>query len=197
MQKQGCIALVLILLSFLLTSCITNVWTGVTLIYDRHNVYKQLSDYQLAASASRALYKDQIFKADNCAIDLAVINGDILLAGSVPTEGLREEALARVKRIDGYRRVFNQIAVKEIPDSTLEDNWITTKIRSQIFADSTINPRVFKVVTVEQIVYLMGDVLPEQADRVITIARECDGVKRVVKLFKYYNLSDKPSNKNQ
>ncbi len=74
----------------------------------------------------------------------------------------------------------------------MEDNWITTKIRSKILADSTIDPNDFKVVTADQIVYLMGDVIPEQAAKVIHIARTCTGVKRVVKLFKYYNLSDKP-----
>ena len=51
---------------------------------------------------------------------------------------------------------------------------------------------MFKVVTSERIVYLMGDVIPAEAARVIYFARTCEGVKRVVKLFKYYNLSDHP-----
>ena len=38
----------------------------------------------------------------------------------------------------------------------------------------------------------MGDVIPKEAAIVIQIARRCPGVKRVVKLLKYYNLSDKP-----
>jgi osmotically-inducible protein OsmY len=192
MHKQGCLALLLIVITVGLTGCITDVWTGATLVYDRHNVYKKISDLQLAANASHALYKDQTFKSSDCSIDLAVINGDILLAGHVPTSDLREEAFARITALSGYRRIFNQLAIGRERIDPLQDDWITAKIRSQIFADSKIDPHQFKVVTSERIVYLMGDVIPSEAARVIHIARSCMGVKRVVKLFKYYNLSDHP-----
>lgn len=187
--------LLMLVLSALLTGCITSVWTGANIVYDRHNIYKKLSDYQLAANASRALYQDKMFKRDDCDIDLAIINGDILMAGSVPTVELRQEAFDRLAALKGYRRIFNQLSTTQSNDDTLKDDWITAKIRSQILADSDINPHDFKVVTSDQIVYLMGDVIPEQAARVIHIARACTGVKRVVKLFKYYNLSDKPQEK--
>ena len=182
----------ILIFSALLTGCITEVWTGATVVYDRHNIYKKISDYQLAANASRALYKDKVFKREDCDIDLAIINGDILMAGSVPTIELRQEAFDRITALQGYRRIFNQLSTTQRNNNTIEDNWITAKIRSQIFTDSDINPHDFKVVTSDQIVYLMGDVIPEEAARVIHIARSCAGVKRVVKLFKYYNLSDHP-----
>lgn len=192
MYKHGCLALVLFVSTACLTGCITNVWTGVSLVYDRHNIYKKLSDYQLAANASRALYKDKMFKRADCSIDLAIINGDILLAGHVPTDILRQEAFQRITDLCGYRRIFNQLAIGQIANDSLQDDWITAKIRSQIFTDAAIDPHQFKVVTSERIVYLMGDVIPTEANRVIHIARSCSGVKRVVKLFKYYNLSDHP-----
>ena len=72
----------------------------------------------------------------------------------------------------------------------MKDSLITAKIRSQIVADSEINPRAFKVVTSDGVVYLMGDVIPTQADWVVEIARNTAGVLTVVKLFKYYQLSD-------
>lgn len=182
----------LITLCQFLTGCISNIWTGATLVYDRHNIYKKLSDYRLSATTSRALFKDDVLKCTECSIDLAVFNGDVLLSGHVPTEELRQEAKSRAAQVRGYRRIFNQLATNS-KDTELQDNWITTKIRTGIFADSDIDPNSFKVVTSDQIVYLMGDVIPREAERVIQIARECAGVKRVVKLFKYYNLEDKPS----
>lgn len=192
MMRARNITLFLMLSSALLTGCITDVWTGATLVYDRHNIYKKISDFQLAANANRALYNDKIFKQPGCTIDLAVINGDILIAGRVPTYELRQEAYSRIKALIGYRRIFNQLAIGTATGNTLQDDWITTQIRSQIISDADIDPHMFKVVTCEQIVYLMGDVIPKEASRVIHIARRCDGVKRVVKLFKYYNLSDRP-----
>ena len=122
---------------------------------------------------------------------MAVFNGDLLLVGHVPELALREEIMRRISNISGFRRVFNQIDVADLPNNSMNDSWITTKIRSQIFADSTIDPNVFKVITSDNIVYLMGDVQPNQATKVIDIARNTEGVVRVVKLFKYYNLSEK------
>lgn len=185
-------SLFLILYCTLLTSCISNVWTGASMVYDRHNIYKKLSDCRLSISANRALYKDDVLKCSNCLIDTTVFKSDILLSGHVPTNDLRQEARSRVAEVQGYRRIFNQIGTQQLNDTSLQDNWITTKIRAGIFADSEIDPHSFKVVTTDQIVYLMGDVIPSEAERVIRIARQCAGVKRVVRLFKYYNLSDKP-----
>lgn len=192
MKKQGCFyeIIVIALLSCLLTGCLSNLWTGANLVYDRHHVYKKLSDYQLTAKASHALFHDYVLKCNDCSVDLAIFNGDILLSGHVPNAKLREEAKQRIIRLVGYRRVFNQIEISSQPVKTIEDGWITTKIRSRIFADSEIDPHAFKIITSDQIVYLMGDVRPHQALKVINIARSTEGVLRVVKLFKYYNLSN-------
>ncbi|MCP0914876.1 MULTISPECIES: BON domain-containing protein [Legionella] len=176
---------------FSLTGCLNALWTSANLFYDRHDVYKQAWDMRLAAEASHALYfKDKKFKCSSCYIDLAVFNRDILLAGHVPSARLREEAQQRLARLHGYRRLFNQLGISPRQKETLADAWLTAKIRSRILADPAIDPDQFKIVTVDQIVYLMGDVIPAQARRVIKISRECSGVKRVVKLLKYYNLSD-------
>ena len=159
------------------------------LVYDRHNVYKKLTDYQLGADANRALFHDKRLKCDGCAIDLAVFHRDVLLTGHVPSRALRKEANARVAEISGVRKQFNQLAIGSGLDNTVEDAWITAKIRSQVVADAKIEPRQFKVVTADRIVYLMGDVMPDQGARVIHVATHTDGVRRVVKLFNYYRLS--------
>lgn len=156
-------------------------------------MYKQVRDFQLNADVNRSLYQDAQLKCDDCVLDVAAFNGDLLLVGHVPTPGLRNVAISRVRSVHGYRRLFIQILVRNQQNSTLEDGWITAKIRSQIVADSSINPKQFKVVTSDGVVYLMGDVIPAQATRVIRIARKTSGVKKVVKLFKYYHLSNRPS----
>ncbi len=180
-------------ISMFLTGCISNVWTGVNLAYDRHNIYKKVSDFKLSANVNRIIYHNKRLQQDDCSIDTAVFNGDVLLVGYVPSRILRDEATQKIAALPGVRRLFNQIDVTRLPEDTpLEDSVITATIRSQIFSDSSIDPHSFKVVTSGQIVYLMGDVIPEQANHVIRFARTSYGVKRVVKLFKYYNLSDKP-----
>ncbi|MFY7697790.1 MAG: BON domain-containing protein [Legionella sp.] len=182
----------LLLNCMMFTGCVSNVWTGATLLYDRHSVYKKFSDFQLNANANRALYQDLVFKRDDVAIDVAVFNGDILLAGHVPTLALRDEAVFRVTKQGGYRRFHNALSIEASSNHSLKDVWITMKIRSGIFADDQIKPDQFKIITSDQVVYIMGDVIPLQALKVINIAQHCSGVRKVVKLLKYYNLSDYP-----
>lgn len=93
-------AFFIIIVSILLSGCITDVWTGVSLAYDRHNVYKKISDFQLTANANHTLYHDKHFKQDNCSIDVAVFNGDLLLVGRVPTMTLHKEAHAKIAADD-------------------------------------------------------------------------------------------------
>jgi len=179
--------------SSLLTGCLGSVWTGAALFYDRHNVYKKIDDYTLSMSAHHTLFDDKLLRKDGCYLDLAVFNGDILLAGHLPSAKLRSLAEHRIKSLSGYRELFFQIAIQDEEGQNLNDAWITTKIRSRIIADSAIDPNQFKVITVDGIVYIMGDVRPKQASRAIEIARETNGVVRVVKLLRYYNLSETPS----
>lgn len=192
MKKQGCF-IVLAISSLLLTSCLGSIWTGANLIYDRHNVYKKLSDYQLSAEAQQLLFDDRILKQPGCSLDLAVFNGDILLAGHVPNAELRALASQRLRRISGYRELFDQVSVRISSSGSLSDGWITAKIRSKILSNSSIDPNTFKIITADGIVYIMGNVRPREAEQVIDYARNTSGVIRVVKLMRYFNLSETPS----
>lgn len=178
--------------ALLLSGCMSGLWTGASFIYDRHNIYKQVNDYELEMQTTKALYKDSLLKQQGNVIDVAVFNGDILIAGHVLTRALRDEAQKRMHTVRGYRRLFIQLGTDSTHTNEVLDSWITTQIRSQILADSSINPHSFKVVTIDQIVYLMGDVKPKQAKRVIHIARQTSRVIRVVKLMAYYHLSLNP-----
>lgn len=182
----------LISICLMLSGCFSYVMSGATLVYDRHHVYKQVSDFRLSADITQALYQDRVLTCADCAIDVAVFNGDVLLAGHVPNATLREQAYKRASACRGYRRLFNQLSSRKTSTNALHDSWITTKIRSQIIANAAIDPSQFKVVTVDGIVYLMGDVHVTQAKQVIALARQTSGVKRVVTLLKYYQLSPRP-----
>ncbi len=183
MKKQGCFILIMAL-AMSLTACLNVAWTGATLVYDRHTVYDDFSDYQLALKAGHLLAENNTFAPPGSLLDLAVFHGDMLLAGHVPTAELRQEAIERLKGLSGYRSLYNQVAVvTQEKTAGFSDCWITTKIRSRIFADASIAPKEFKIVTVDGIVYLMGEVREIQAQRVIDIARKTSGVRRVVKLL--------------
>ncbi|ARB92769.1 BON domain-containing protein [Legionella longbeachae] len=196
MLKQG--RLILLLgISLLLPGCISGLWTGATLVYDRYDVYKKLDDYSLFLKVNNAIMVDNLFKNNQCVIDISVFKGDILLVGHVPTPELKDELHRRLTRVTGYRRMFNQVGVSSLPSNSMEDSWITTKIRSQIFADGSIDPNAFKVITSDRIVYLMGDAHEDQAVKVINISRKTADVVRVVKLLKYFTYQIQPGKPNK
>ncbi|HHT0594588.1 TPA: BON domain-containing protein [Legionella anisa] len=190
MLKQGCLAVLLTSVLLCLSGCLGGVWTGATMVYNRHNVYKKLDDYSLYLKVNNAIMVDNTFKNTESVIDIAVFNGDVLVAGHVPNAEMQTELSQRLAKVRGYRRLFNQVHVSTLESNTVQDSWITTKIRSQIFADDSIDPNAFKIITSDRIVYLMGDVRQEQAEKVINMARRTNDVVRVVKILKYFTYQD-------
>lgn len=166
------------------------VMTGAQLIYDRHNVFKKLSDFNIGASANRALYRDSVFKTSH--FDVEVFNRDLLIAGQTPSKALKQLAIERLKKIPHLRRLYNQIEVASpaAHAQRVHDALITTSVRTQMVADDDIDPNQFKVMTENGVVYLMGDVKREQARLVVNIARHTKGVKRVVRVFRYYTYEE-------
>ena len=173
-----------------LSACISDIWTGANVIYDRHHWYQKFADLRLATQVKRALNGDARLKCSECSIEATVFNRDILLVGYVPNHALRAVVDKHIRSLEDQRHYYNELALaNEIKRSDfILDTWITAKIRSEIVADASIDPHQFKVVTSNRVVYLMGDVMPEQAEKVVMYAREWSEVKRVVKLFQYYQL---------
>ncbi|MCX7116114.1 MAG: BON domain-containing protein [Gammaproteobacteria bacterium] len=178
--------LVVLVVTFLLNGCVTQIWTGVSLVYNRHSLYHEIGDYRLGIEANHLIFKDELFRTKLSFVDVAAFNGDLLLAGHVPTQDLKQELIHRVSQLSMPYHLYNEVVIGNVVGQSLNDTWITTNIRTQIFADSSIDPHAFKVVTTDGVVYLMGEARPAQAKRVIQFARETEGVRRVVTLLKYY-----------
>ena len=185
-------AVAITLLCICVSGCVSPVLTGAGLIYDRHQVCIKMDDVSLGARAQRALFHDKTFKCRACDLGVAIFHRDLLLVGNVPSRALQQEAYRRMQSLSNHRRLFLQLGVNTPPDDPVDDTWITTKIRGQMLADSSIDPHQFKIVTYNRIVYIMGEAIDSQAKEVISLARECAGVRRVVKLLTYYHLSKSP-----
>ena len=61
--------------------------------------------------------------------------------------------------------------------------WITTKVKTVLLAASDVPSLRVKVVTENSVVYLMGLLTPEEADRTAKATADIEGVERVVRLF--------------
>ena len=67
------------------------------------------------------------------------------------------------------------------------DTWLTTKIKTQMLADSTIPGSRVKIVTENGIVYMLGLVTRQEANLTTNLVQGVDGVQKIVKLFEYIN----------
>ena len=112
-------------------------------------------------------------------------NGFVLLAGQVPSEDLKGLAVKVVRELDDVRRIYNELEVG--PETALgtrsNDTWITTQVKSKLLASSDTPGSRVKVVTENSVVYLMGLVSQDEAERIAREAAEVGGATKVVQLF--------------
>ena len=118
-------------------------------------------------------------------LSIVSFNGFLLLAGQVPSEALKTLATDVVKKIEGVRRIYNELEIGPATSvgTRSHDTWITTKVKSKLLASSHTPGTRVKVVTENSVVYLMGLLTEEEADRVSLEAGEVSGAERVVQLF--------------
>ena len=122
---------------------------------------------------------------DDAHLSIVSFNGFLLLAGQVPSEALKTLATDVARKIEGVRRIYNELEIG--PATSLgtrsHDTWITTKVKSKLLASSDTPGARVKVVTENNVVYLMGLLTREEADRVSLEAAEVSSAERVVQLF--------------
>ncbi|MDH4869604.1 BON domain-containing protein [Pseudomonas sp. BN515] len=125
----------------------------------------------------------------NSHIVVSSYNGVVLLAGQTPRADLKELAGQAAQSAQGVRRVHNELQVLP-PSSTLarmNDSTITTKITTQLLADSKVPSSQIKVITENGIVYLLGLVTRQEAQLATSIVQSVSGVQKIVRLFEYTN----------
>lgn len=149
---------------------------------------QQIEDESIETKA-----KVNIHAADEALYDanIAVVsyNGYVLLAGQVGSEELKAMATNVVRKIDGVRRIYNELEIAA-PSSALtrsSDTWITAKVKTWLLGRSDTEGQRVKVVTEDGVVYLMGLVTSQEAERIAAVAADISGVQRVVKLFELVN----------
>ncbi len=145
---------------------------------------QQLTDESIETKAKVNIYASSE-GYDDAHLNIVSFNGFVLLAGQVPSEALKTLATDVVRKIEGVRRIYNELEIG--PPTSLgtrsHDTWITTKVKSKLLASSDTPGTRVKVITENSVVYLMGLLTEEEADRVSLEAAEVSSAERVVQLF--------------
>ncbi len=178
-----------VLVAFALQGCmafIAGAAIGGVVVYEGRNWQQQTVDKRITSEAEKKLNADEQLH-NTSRIIVSGYNGDLLVAGQTPDPALKQRAEEHLRSIPGVKRIYNEITIGG-PISTLtesSDAWVTTKIKTQMLADTHLKSSSIKVITENGTVFLMGIVTKEQGRIASDIARESSGVQRVVTLFSY------------
>jgi osmotically-inducible protein OsmY len=120
-------------------------------------------------------------------INVTSYNRNVLLTGEAPTAESKTKAESLVKEITNIRNITNEIAIspKSSIGSRSNDSYLTSKIKTKFVTENKFPANYVKVVTENSVVYLIGIVTKAEADAASEIARNTNGVTKVVKVFEY------------
>ena len=116
-------------------------------------------------------------------VDVDVVEGRVLLTGSVPKIEHRIDAARIAWQVEEVTEVLNEIQVEDKSglEDYAKDAWITTQLRAKTLADLEITDINYTFDTVNGVVYILGIAQNrEELDRVTTHARNIPGVAKVV-----------------
>jgi osmotically-inducible protein OsmY len=187
MFKQSLIIIGTVLL---LQGCAAAVVVGtasaVTAANDRRTIGSQIDDSNIEIKSGIAINDVPRLK-DHANLNAISVNGIVLLIGQVATQEMKNEAMQAIEKIQGIRKVHNQIRIgSNISMSTkTHDSWLTSKVKTQLLTADNISSNNIKVVTENGEVFLMGLVTDAEATAAVSIARNVSGVERVIKVFEY------------
>ncbi|MFT6734853.1 MAG: osmotically-inducible protein OsmY, partial [Polaribacter sp.] len=151
---------------------------------DRRTLPTQLEDSNIEIKSMATLFKDDLlWKGTN--IDVVSYNTLVLLVGQAPTATLKKRAERVVKKVPKIKKIYNQIRIAA-PVSffiSRNDEYLTTKVKSTMLFTENFPSGKIKVVTENSEVFLLGLVTNTEADKAVEIARNINGVKKVIKVF--------------
>ncbi|RYY93597.1 MAG: BON domain-containing protein [Comamonadaceae bacterium] len=155
---------------------------GVGLVAtDRRSSGAQLDDQGIEL---RGAARVRDIANDDMNVTVISFNRQVLLVGTVGSEGDRRRVEEAVGRVDNVRSVVNEVTVG--PGSTLpqrsNDAFITGKVKASLLDQKDIFANAFKVVTERSTVYIMGIATRRELERASDIARGVPGVQKVVRV---------------
>lgn len=154
--------------------------TGVAIAEER-SIGDAVDDLTIRAELNHLFLQDDVELYGD--VSFSVIEGRVLLKGSVSTPDDRIRALRLAWHAAGVRQVINEI---QVSDDTgvldyARDTWISAQLKGRLLVDGDVLSINYSVETVNGTVYLLG-IAQDEAElaRVTEHARSIEDVKRVV-----------------
>ncbi len=188
------ILLLLLCQSLFLVAC-TNITpkgpviTTQLLLEERRSREVILSDRMIEAEAYSELNSDHKLR-ELCHVNINAFNGTVLITGEAANEELSKNIITIIQGISNVKLVHNNLSIDYPADSATRNNdeLITEGVKTALSKIHTIPdfyPSMIKVITENNVVYLMGLVHSEEGTIAINITKLQPGIKEIVTVFEY------------
>ena len=160
--------------------------TSVDVAHDRRTIGEYIDDNNIEFTVRTFLVRDDDLRK-NAHISATSMNGILLLTGEAPTADLKNKVTGFAKDVEGVRQLVDELRIAGETGyiSRTNDVWLTTKVKSVLFAKTKLDANRVKVVSEAGSVYLMGLVTRKEAENATQITRQVGGVTQVVQVFEY------------
>ncbi|MDO8905733.1 BON domain-containing protein [Hydrogenophaga sp.] len=156
--------------------------TSAIVVSDRRTTGAQLEDQAIELKAGNRI-KDEVGSRARALV--TSYNRRVLLTGEVSNE--RDKALIGeiVSRVENVAAVQNELEITNSPSlrERAADTVVTGRVKAAFIDVNQIPASAFKVTTERGTVYLMGRVTQREADYATQVARNTQGVRRVVRVL--------------
>ena len=181
------LALLIVASAVLMQGCfpLAAVGVGATALAldDRRSTGMYIEDENIEWKARARL----IDKHGDAHVNVASYNLSVLLTGEASSEQAKKDVADTLRSIPNVRSVTNEINVSGNTSFTSRsnDSLITTNVKARLLNNGKVSANHVKVITENNVVFLMGILTKEEGDAAAEIARTTSGVARVVKVFEY------------
>ncbi|MAS00235.1 MAG: hypothetical protein CMH24_02585 [Nitrosomonadales bacterium] len=171
-----------------LIGCAPSTITAIPLsIADRRSTEAQVIDNKIFLAAWNPIQEIADNANQKIHFNLLSYNQTILIVGQSPSEDIKNQVTDVVQKIKDVKAVHNKMTVGKINTikQRAKDTVTTTNLKTRLFLKikNEVHPFHVKIVTENDIVYLLGIVNDKEADEAISVAKSSKGVKLVVPLF--------------
>jgi osmotically-inducible protein OsmY len=179
---------IIVLTCFLTISCIPTMFAagataGGAILYDQRDNKAMLNDMKLAPQAKHVFSQAPEFEKQS-ALNFHSYNQTLLITGQVSTPELQKHIDEVSKSIPLAKKVYNQTQVTDhrTTKTNTKDTWITTKAKTMLLAKKGLRSNNFKVITENQVVYLLGMASQSQTAAATHVISKIAGVSKVISL---------------
>lgn len=209
-SKTTLVILVSALSLVILSGCVpllvgTGAAVGGKMVAQDKTVGESISDTTIWTKIRASLMKNNVDGLIG-SINVKVIEGRVLLTGSVNTQEDIIKVLKIVWDQDGVKDVINELKIiptEERPGAMTytKDSWITTQVKTKLLLASNVKSSNYGVETIDGVVYLFGTAKnEEEALDAKDIASNVSDVKQVVsyvRVRKAFKASDSGAARQQ